>query len=98
MDGPLPASRPPLPDVRRGRWWNAPWFDALQFTVFVGALLGLAVSGAMRMGYNWQWYRVPETIFEVCPKGSSCGARWRAGSSSPWNLPAGASSSPSRSD
>ena len=65
MDRALPASRPPPPDVRRGRWWNAPWFDALQFTVFVGALLGLAVSGAMRMGYNWQWYRVPEYLFQI---------------------------------
>ena len=61
----LPASRSPPPDVRRGRWWNAPWFDALQFTVFVGALLGLAVSGAMRMGYNWQWYRIPEYLFQI---------------------------------
>lgn len=50
---------------RGGRWWNATWFEIVQFTVFVGALLALAVSGAMRMGYAWQWYRVPDYILEV---------------------------------
>ena len=33
--------------------------------MFVGALLGLAVSGAMRMGYNWQWYRIPAYVAEI---------------------------------
>ena len=66
MDGPLPASHPPPPVVRRRvRWWNAGWFDVLQFAVFVAALLGLAVSGAAGMGYNWQWYRLPEYLVRV---------------------------------
>ena len=58
------ALPPPRPR-RSGRWWNAPWFEVLQFAVFVGALLGLAVSGAMRMGYNWQWYRIPAYVAEI---------------------------------
>ena len=58
------ALPPPRPR-RSGRWWNAAWFEVLQFTVFVGALLGLAVSGAMRMGYNWQWYRIPAYVAEI---------------------------------
>ena len=58
-------SRPPPREVRGGRFWNRPWFEVLQFAVFVGALLGLAVSGAMRMGYNWQWYRIPAYIAEI---------------------------------
>ena len=61
----MAASRPPPPYVRRGRWWNAPWFDTLQFIVFTGALLWLTVTGAMNMGYNWQWYRVPRFIWRV---------------------------------
>lgn len=65
MDTPMPASRPPPADVRRGPWWNAPWFDVLQFSVFVAGLLGLAVSGAVSMGYNWQWYRIPDYLFRV---------------------------------
>ena len=65
MDRQLAPSRRP-PEVRRNvRWWNAGWFDVLQFTVFVAGLLGLAVSGAMGMGYNWQWYRVPEYLVRI---------------------------------
>ncbi len=65
MDRPLAPSRPP-PDVRRNvPWWNARWFDVLQFAAFAAALLGLAVSGAIGMGYNWQWYRVPEYLVRI---------------------------------
>ena len=65
MDSPPAPSGPP-PDIRRNvRWWNAAWFDVVQFTVFAGALLGLAVSGAVGMGYNWQWYRVPEYLVRI---------------------------------
>ncbi len=58
------ARRPPNLD-RHERWWAAPWFDTLQFLVFSGAVLWLAVSGALSMGYNWQWYRVPGFIYRV---------------------------------
>jgi polar amino acid transport system permease protein len=34
-------------------------FDALQFAGFAGAIVWAVVYGAGRMGYNWQWYRVP---------------------------------------
>ncbi|MDE0108287.1 MAG: amino acid ABC transporter permease [Bryobacterales bacterium] len=61
---PVPARRPPKL-VRRARWWNAPWFDTVQFLVLCGALIWLVVSGAMGMDYHWQWYRVPQFIFEV---------------------------------
>ena len=65
IDATIPASRPPPKLARRGRWWNAPWFDAVQFFVFTGALLWLTVTGAQSMGYNWQWYRVPRYIYRV---------------------------------
>ena len=50
---------------RSGRWWNAPWFDTVQFLVLCGALIWLIVSAAMSMGYSWQWYRVPQFVFRV---------------------------------
>ena len=65
MDRARPGSRPPPQEIRRTRWWNAAWFEVLQFVVFVGALLALAISGAVGMGYNWQWYRVPEYLFRI---------------------------------
>ena len=65
MDERAPVSRSSRPRFQRVRWWNAEWFDVLQFTVFVAALLGLAVSGAVGRGYNWQWYRVPEYLVRI---------------------------------
>lgn len=65
MDTRAADSPRPTPEAGRGRWWNAAWFDVLQFTAFVAALLGLAVSGAVGMGYNWQWYRVPELLVRI---------------------------------
>ena len=65
MEGPPALSRAASEVRRNVRWWNAGWFDVLQFTVFVAALLGLLVSGAVGMGYNWQWYRVPEYLVQI---------------------------------
>ena len=64
-DMPVTDSRPPPKHLRRRRWWNAPWFDTLQFIAFTGALLWLTVAGAASMGYNWRWYRVPRFIWRV---------------------------------
>jgi polar amino acid transport system permease protein len=44
---------PPVPFA----WRRA--LDAAQFAVFAGCVVWAAVYGAGRMGYNWQWYRVP---------------------------------------
>ena len=65
IDALIAASRPPPKLGRRGPWWHAPWFDTVQFCVFTGALLWLTVTGAMSMGYNWQWYRVPRYLYRV---------------------------------
>ena len=37
----------------------------LQFTALAIGLVWLTVAGADRMGYNWQWYRVPDYIVRV---------------------------------
>ena len=37
----------------------------LQFTALAVGLVWLTVAGADRMGYNWQWYRVPDYIVRV---------------------------------
>ncbi len=50
---------------RRERWWNAPWFDVLQLVLLVVSLLWLTVSGAMAMGYTWQWYRIPGFFWRI---------------------------------
>lgn len=57
--------RPPPPLARRVPWWRAPWFDSLLFVIGVALLAWLTVRGAQGMGYNWQWYRVPQYIYRV---------------------------------
>ena len=97
IDAPMVDSRPPPKYVHGRRWWNAPWFDTLQFVVLTGALLWLTVTGAMNMGYNWQWYRVPRFIYPRRGRGADLGTVDQGAGRSPWRSPPGASSSPSRS-
>ena len=40
-------------------------FAILQFAILAGGLVWLTVAGAGQMGYNWQWYRVPQYIVRV---------------------------------
>lgn len=57
----------------RERGTPAPWFRprrssvwaTLQFALLCAALIWLAARGAANMGYNWQWYRVPDYIVRV---------------------------------
>jgi len=39
--------------------------DLLQFVLFLFLLFWLLAQGAARMGYNWQWQRVPRYLFQV---------------------------------
>jgi polar amino acid transport system permease protein len=56
----------------RGRNWTHDWLtrrspliDLAQFGVLAGALIWFGVRGAQAMGYNWQWYRVPQYIYRI---------------------------------
>jgi polar amino acid transport system permease protein len=42
---------------------RSPLIDILNFLCVIGALTWLVASGTERLGYNWQWYRVPQYIF-----------------------------------
>jgi hypothetical protein len=53
--------KPPFPSVK---WWNSRWFDVSQLVLFFGALIWLTLNGAAQMGYNWQWYRLPQVFLE----------------------------------
>jgi polar amino acid transport system permease protein len=41
---------------------SAAW-DILKFLLLITFLTWLMVRGTERLGYNWQWYRVPDYIF-----------------------------------
>jgi len=55
----------PVRTGRRYRGHRASLAAILQFTLLAGGLVWLTVQGAAGMGYNWQWYRVPQYIARV---------------------------------
>jgi polar amino acid transport system permease protein len=53
-----------LPDNRYlGPWSHVAWRDALQFSLLAVVLVWLLARGSARMGYHWQWYRMPPFIW-----------------------------------
>jgi polar amino acid transport system permease protein len=48
--------------MRRGRLQQG--LQIGQFVLLMGGLLWLVVRGSDQMGYNWQWYRVPEYLLQ----------------------------------
>ena len=60
----MPHSSPPK--IRRNtRWWNSNWFEVAQLVAFSVGLIWLTVNGANQMGYNWQWYRIPQYFYKI---------------------------------
>jgi polar amino acid transport system permease protein len=41
---------------------RSPLMDVIKFLLVIAALSWLMARGTERLGYNWQWYRVPEYI------------------------------------
>jgi polar amino acid transport system permease protein len=42
---------------------TSPWVDIIKFLLVIVALSWLLYRGTERLGYNWQWHRVPRYIF-----------------------------------
>jgi len=39
--------------------------SVLQYLVIMGLIIWVALNGAQNMGYNWQWYRVPQFFYTM---------------------------------
>jgi polar amino acid transport system permease protein len=46
-------------------WFRAQGGKVLQFALLVVLAVALVVHGGQSMGYNWQWYRVPQFLYRV---------------------------------
>ncbi len=46
-------------------WFRAQGGKVLQFALLVLLAVGLLIHGGQSMGYNWQWYRVPQFLYRV---------------------------------
>lgn len=43
--------------------------SVIQYLIIVGLVIYAAANGANAMGYNWQWYRIPQYFFEMTDEG-----------------------------
>jgi len=55
--------------IRPGRLLNSLPVSVLIYFLVVGAILWAAFVGAQAMGYNWQWYRVPQYLYRLTDDG-----------------------------
>ena len=53
-----------VPD-QLGKLFQSPWKDIFQFVVLIMVIVWLISLGTARLGYNWQWYRLPRYLFRV---------------------------------
>jgi len=48
-------------------------FSIIAYTAIIGGIVWLAYSGAQAMGYNWQWYRIPQYFYTFTDDGFQWG-------------------------
>jgi polar amino acid transport system permease protein len=64
---------------RKSRWRNihrSPLFDITQFMILVIAIIWFFSRGTEKLGYNWQWYQIPQYIFTHDEGGYYAGPLW----------------------
>ena len=52
------------PDLRAARMWT-PLIDIFKYILVIAALTWLMLNSTAKLGYNWQWYRVPQYLYTV---------------------------------
>ena len=48
-------------------------FSVILYAIIVGGLVMLSYTGAQAMGYNWQWYRIPQYFYTITDDGFQWG-------------------------
>ena len=54
-------------------FFRSPLWDIIQFVILLSVLGWLAGRSASNIGYNWQWYRIPQYLFIETDTGYSIG-------------------------
>jgi polar amino acid transport system permease protein len=52
------------PDFKSAWIWP-PLIDVFKYMLVIAAITWLMINGTAKLGYNWQWYRVPKYIYAV---------------------------------
>ncbi len=55
---------------------RSPLVDVAQFTILVFAVVWFFSTGTEKLGYNWQWYQIPQYIFTHDKNGYVAGPLW----------------------
>lgn len=55
---------------------RSPLFDISQFILLIILILWFFARGTRQLGYNWQWYQIPQYIFKITDEGVQFGPLW----------------------
>jgi polar amino acid transport system permease protein len=55
---------------------RSPLFDITQFLILVFGIIWFFSNGTEKLGYNWQWYQIPQYIFTHDETGYYSGPLW----------------------
>lgn len=69
------ASSPQRKSLWR-RIHRSPLFDIAQFSILVFCIIWFFANGTEKLGYNWQWYQIPQYIFTHDDAGYYAGPLW----------------------
>jgi len=69
------VSPPPVQSLWR-KIHRSPLFDITQFSILILMILWFFDSGTERLGYNWQWYQIPQYIYTHDETGYYPGPLW----------------------
>ena len=68
------------PNIQTRTLWQkvhrSPFFDIFQFILLAGGIIWFFTSSSEQMGYNWQWYQIPQYIFTRDETGYYAGPLW----------------------
>lgn len=64
----LPAKPPSSPRIP-----VSAIIDTGKYLLLMGAIFWLINIGTQRLGYNWQWYRIPQYLWQITDQGFSWG-------------------------
>jgi polar amino acid transport system permease protein len=68
------------PYIKNKSLWQkihrSPLFDISQYILLIGAILWFFSNSTKQLGYNWQWYQIPQYIFTHDETGYYAGPLW----------------------
>jgi polar amino acid transport system permease protein len=45
--------------------FRSPWIDIIEYVLLVAVVVWFLSASTSQLGYNWQWYRIPQYLFKI---------------------------------